>query len=78
MEVQAVIQSRAGWNRGSFRFETSDENMNFPSGTYHQASINNPTSAMRRRAVENGPQYYLPMEMAAKVGPIDFNSEVGH
>jgi len=28
--------------------------------------------------VENGPQYYLPMEATAKLGPIDFNGEVGH
>jgi hypothetical protein len=58
--------------------EKSDENMDFSIGTYPQASINNPTSAVRRGIVENGPQYYLPMEMTAKVGPIDFNGEVGH
>jgi hypothetical protein len=56
----------------------SDENMLFSLGTYPQASINNPTSAVRRGIVENGPQYYLPMEATAKVGPIDFNGEVGH
>jgi hypothetical protein len=58
--------------------EPSDENMDFSIGTYPQASINNPTSAVRRGIVENGPQYYLPMEMTAKIGPIDFNGEVGH
>jgi len=56
----------------------SDENMDFSIGTYPQASINNPTSAVRRGIVENGPQYYLPMEVTAKVGPINFNGEVGH
>jgi hypothetical protein len=56
----------------------SDENMLFSLGTYPQASINNPTSAVRRGIVENGPQYYLPMEATAKVGPIDLNGEVGH
>jgi hypothetical protein len=58
--------------------EPSDENMDFSIGTYPQASINNPTSAVRRGIVENGPQYYLPMEMTAKIGPINFNGEVGH
>jgi hypothetical protein len=58
--------------------EKSDENMDFSIGTYPQASINNPTSAVRRGIVENGPQYYLPMEMTAKIGPINFNGEVGH
>jgi hypothetical protein len=56
----------------------SDENMTFSLGTYPQASINNPTSAVRRGIVENGPQYYLPVEFTAKWGPIDFNGEVGH
>ncbi len=55
----------------------SDENMNFSLGTYPQALINNPTSAVRRGIVENGPQYYLPVEFTAKLGPVDLNGEVG-
>jgi hypothetical protein len=55
----------------------TDDNMLFSIGTYPQASINNPTSAVRRGLVENGPQYYLPMEMTAKWGPINLNGEVG-
>jgi len=55
----------------------SDENMDFSLGTYPQASINNPTSAVRRGIVEPGPQYYLPVEATAKLGPVDFNGEVG-
>jgi len=55
----------------------SDENMDFSLGTYPQVSINNPTSAVRRGIVENGPQYYLPMEFTAKLGPIGFDGEVG-
>lgn len=55
----------------------SDENMNFSLGTYPQALINNPTSAVRRGIVENGPQYYLPAEFTAKLGPVDLNGEVG-
>ena len=56
----------------------TDDNMIFSFGTYPQASINNPTGAVRRGIVENGPQYYLPVEATAKWGPIDFNGEVGH
>jgi hypothetical protein len=52
--------------------------MDFSIGTYPQASINNPTSAVKRGLVENGPQYYLPMEMTAKVGFLNLNGEVGH
>jgi hypothetical protein len=55
----------------------SDENMLFSIGTYPQASINNPTSAVRRGIVENGPQYYLPVELTAKAGQIGFDGEVG-
>jgi hypothetical protein len=56
----------------------SDENMLFSLGTYPQASINNPTSAVRRGIVENGPQYYLPIEFTAKTGWVNWNGEVGH
>jgi hypothetical protein len=56
----------------------TDGNMTFSLGTYPQVLINNPTSAVRRGIVETGPQYYLPVEFTAKVGPIDFDGEVGH
>jgi hypothetical protein len=56
----------------------SDENMNFSLGTYPQVYINNPTNAVERGLVETGPQYYLPLEMTTKWGPINFNGEVGH
>jgi hypothetical protein len=55
----------------------SDENLLFSLGFYPQASINNPTSSVRRGVVPSGPQYYLPMEITAKAGPIDFDGEVG-
>ena len=28
--------------------------------------------------MENGPQYYLPLEATAKLGPVDFSGEAGH
>lgn len=55
----------------------TDENMLYSLGFYPQVSINNPTSSVRRGIVEPGPQYYLPMEMTAKWGPVQFNGEVG-
>lgn len=55
----------------------SDQNMTFSLGTYPQVSINNPTSSVRRGIVEPGPQYYLPAEFTARLGPVDFNGEVG-
>jgi len=56
----------------------SGENLNFSLGTYPQVLVNNPTSAVRRGIVENGPQYYLPLEFTAKLGPVGFDGEVGH
>jgi len=55
----------------------SDENLDFSLGTYPQVSINNPTSAVRRGIVEPGPQYYLPVQATAKLGPIGLNGELG-
>jgi hypothetical protein len=55
----------------------SDENMVYSLGFYPQVSINNPTSSARRAIVQPGPQYYLPMEMTAKVGAINLNGEIG-
>jgi hypothetical protein len=55
----------------------SDENLLYSLGTYPQASINNPTSSVRRGIVEPGPQYYLPIEATAQFGPIALNGEVG-
>jgi hypothetical protein len=55
----------------------SDENMNFSLGMYPQASINNPTSAVRRGIVDNGPNYYLPTEFTAQIGWLALNGEVG-
>jgi hypothetical protein len=55
----------------------SDDNTDFSFGVYPQASINNPTSAVRRGIVENGPQYYLPIETTARLGPLAFDGEIG-
>jgi len=55
----------------------SDENMNFSLGTYPQALINNPTSSVSRGVVETGPQYYLPAEFTARLGPVSVNGEIG-
>jgi hypothetical protein len=51
--------------------------MDFSLGTFPQASINNPTSSVRRGIVETGPQYYLPVEFTARLGPVGFDGEVG-
>ncbi len=55
----------------------TEDNLLFSVGFYPQALINNPTSSAQRGIVESGPQYYLPMEMTARVGPIGLDGEVG-
>ncbi|MGA8632227.1 MAG: hypothetical protein WBE56_06385 [Terracidiphilus sp.] len=55
----------------------SDDNLLYSLGTYPQASINNPTSSVRRGIVVPGPQYYLPIEATAQFGPVALNGEVG-
>jgi hypothetical protein len=55
----------------------SDANLLYSLGTYPQVSINNPTSSVRRGVVLPGPQYYLPIEATAQIGPIALNGEVG-
>jgi len=55
----------------------SEDNLLFSLGAYPQASINNPTSSVRRGIVEPGPQYYLPIEATAQLGPVALNGEVG-
>jgi hypothetical protein len=54
-----------------------DDNIDFSIGTYPQASINNPTSAVRRGVVPPGPRYYLPVEVTAKIGPVGLDGEIG-
>ena len=55
----------------------SDESQNFSWGFYPQAVVSNPTASVRRGVVDPGPQYYLPTEITWKLGPLNFNGEVG-
>lgn len=70
MKIRLYEHFRAGQPK-------SEGNMDFSVGTYPQASINNPTGAVRRGILETGPQYYLPLEVATRVGPVSLNGEVG-
>jgi hypothetical protein len=52
--------------------------VNFSMSTYPQLALNNPTRAVARGLVENGPDFLLPLEVNARVGPIRFDGEVGY
>jgi hypothetical protein len=51
---------------------------NFSISTYPQLSLNNPTSSVERGVVTNGPQFLLPLEANARIGPIRIDGEVGY
>ncbi len=51
---------------------------NFGISTYPQLLLNNPTGSVRRDIVEPGPQFLLPVEANAKIGPIRISGEYGY
>ncbi len=51
---------------------------NFSVSTYPQLSLNNPTRAVPRQVVAAGPQFLLPLEVNARLGPIRVDGEVGY
>ena len=60
------------------RDETGRRESNFAISTYPQLVLSNPTSSIRRHVVEPGPQYLLPVEAKAKIGPIRVSGEYGY
>jgi hypothetical protein len=58
--------------------EVDKKESNFGLSTYPQLLLNNPTGSVRRDIVEPGPQFLLPVEGNAKIGPIRISAEFGH
>ena len=56
----------------------SEKPPNFELGTYPQIYLNNPTSAVRRGLVAAGPNFYLPVEVSGRIGPIRYNADAGY
>ncbi len=52
--------------------------LNFSVSTYPQIFLDNPTSAVQRGLVARGPDFYLPIEFNARLGPIRINGEGGY
>ncbi len=52
--------------------------LNFSVSTYPQIFLDNPTSAVQRGLVARGPDFYLPIEFNARLGPIRINGEAGY
>ena len=51
---------------------------NLEFGTYPQLSLDNPTSAIRRGLVPQGPNFYLPVEVNGRIGWLRFNADAGY
>jgi hypothetical protein len=47
-------------------------------GTYPQLYLDNPTRAVPRGLVAAGPNFYLPIEVSGRIGPIRYNADVGY
>ena len=51
---------------------------NFSISTYPQLSLNNPTRSVAREVVAAGPQFLLPIEINARLGPLRIDGEAGY
>ena len=50
----------------------------FELGTYPQLYLDNPTRAVPRGLVAAGPNFYLPLEVSGRIGPIRYNADAGY
>jgi len=51
---------------------------NFSVSTYPQLFLDNPTSSVPRGVVAPGPNFFLPIEVNGRIGPIRLDGEVGY
>ena len=58
--------------------DSPEQVLNFSVGTYPQLFLDNPTGSVPRGIVGPGPQFYLPLEANARIGPIRIDAEVGY
>jgi hypothetical protein len=56
----------------------SSEPPSFELGTYPQLNLNNPTDSVQRGLVASGPNFYLPVEVSGRIGPIRYNADAGY
>jgi hypothetical protein len=58
--------------------EAPEQVVNLSVGTYPQLFLDNPTRAVPRGVVAPGPNFYLPIEVNGRIGPMRFDGEVGY
>jgi hypothetical protein len=57
---------------------TGEKEPTFELGTYPQLYLDNPTRAVPRGLVAAVPNFYLPIEVSGRIGPIRYNADVGY
>jgi hypothetical protein len=57
---------------------TGEKEPNFELGTYPQLYLDNPTRAVPRGLAAAGPNFYLPIEVSGRIGPIRYNADAGY
>lgn len=57
---------------------TGEKPPNFELGTYPQIYLNNPTDAVQHGLVASGPNFYLPIEVSGRIGPLRYNADAGY
>ncbi|MGA2213036.1 MAG: hypothetical protein ABSH31_07150 [Bryobacteraceae bacterium] len=58
--------------------DAPEQVLNFSVSTYPQIFLDNPTSAVPRGLAPRGPDFFLPLEFNARLGPIRVNGEAGY
>jgi hypothetical protein len=58
--------------------DTPEALVNFSVSTYPQLFLDNPTRAVPRGLVAPGPNFFLPLEVNGRIGPIRLDGEVGY
>jgi hypothetical protein len=73
-----AVQTQPAEAAANSTAEATEQVVDFSVSTYPQLFLDNPTRAVPRGLVAPGPQFYLPLEVNARVGPIRFDGEVGY
>jgi hypothetical protein len=58
--------------------DSPEQKVSFSVGTYPQLFLDNPTRAVPRGLVAPGPNFYLPIEVNGRIGPIRYDAELGY
>jgi hypothetical protein len=64
--------------RGPLHHHPFRRHVNFAVSAYPQLMLNNPTRSVARNVVENGPDFFLPIEINGRAGPIRLDTEAGY